>query len=113
MLGFEGRDAFGPARRGWTELEPVFPWVAERYRDGTLAIDYVTMAESDELAYTVSYERAVVSIDGAAPELSTIRVTHVFRMEDGQWKLVHRHGDFTAGIDATIPGVSLDAEHSP
>ena len=105
--------AFGPAKRGWNELEPVFPWVAGRYRDGTLAIDYVTVVESDEFAYTVGYERAVVSIDGATPELSTIRVTHVFRIEDGKWRLVHRHGDFTAGDDASIPGVSLAAEHSP
>ena len=24
----------------------------------------------------------------------TIRVTHAYRREDGEWRLVHRHGDF-------------------
>ena len=89
----------------------MFPWVAGRYRDGTLEVDYVTVVQGDELAYTVGYERAIVSIDGATPELSTIRVTHVFRIEDGRWRLVHRHGDFLGGDDASIPGVPLDAEH--
>ena len=28
----------------------------------------------------------------------TIRVTHIYRKEDGEWRLVHRHGDF-ASID--------------
>ena len=34
----------------------------------------------------------------------TLRVTHVYRRENGQWKIVHRHGDFapvdeSAGAD--------------
>jgi hypothetical protein len=24
----------------------------------------------------------------------TVRVTYVYRREDGRWKIVHRHGDF-------------------
>jgi ketosteroid isomerase-like protein len=27
---------------------------------------------------------------------STVRVTHVYRREDGEWKIVHRHGDSAA-----------------
>jgi len=91
--------AFGPAKRGWRQLEPVFPWVASRYRGGQVSIEHVAVREGSDLAYTVGYERAIVSIDGAAPAPSTIRVTHVYRREDGRWMLVHRHGDF-APIDS-------------
>ena len=94
--------AFGPAKRGWEQLEPVFPWVARRYRDGQVSVEYVTIAEGDDTAYTVGYERAVVSIDGGDRAPSTIRVTHVFRRENGRWMLVHRHGDF-AVTDSTEP----------
>jgi ketosteroid isomerase-like protein len=30
---------------------------------------------------------------GAPPEPYTLRVTTVFRREDGEWRIVHRHGD--------------------
>jgi len=34
-----------------------------------------------------------VSIEGVPVEPYTLRVTHVYRREDGEWKIVHRHGD--------------------
>jgi ketosteroid isomerase-like protein len=35
-----------------------------------------------------------VSIDGGPPQPINMRVTHIYRLEDGEWKLVHRHADF-------------------
>ncbi|MDQ3576616.1 MAG: nuclear transport factor 2 family protein, partial [Actinomycetota bacterium] len=32
------------------------------------------------------------SVNGAEQSY-TLRVTHVYRREDGEWKIVHRHGD--------------------
>ena len=97
--------AFGPARRGWSELSPVFSWVASRYRGGNVDIDYVVACEGGDSAHTVGYERAHVSIDGGEPTDSTIRVTHVFRREDGHWKLLHRHGDFAPLDDGPPSGI--------
>lgn len=37
---------------------------------------------------------AGVVVDGGAAAPMTIRVTHVYRREDRDWQLVHRHGDF-------------------
>jgi ketosteroid isomerase-like protein len=34
-----------------------------------------------------------VSINGAEPQPYVLRVTTIFRREDGEWKVVHRHGD--------------------
>jgi ketosteroid isomerase-like protein len=28
-----------------------------------------------------------------APRTYTLRVTHIYRRENGQWRIVHRHGD--------------------
>jgi ketosteroid isomerase-like protein len=93
--------AFGPAKVGWDDLDPVFPWVASRYRSGTVQIEYVVRCEVGDVAYTVGYERSHVSIDGQEPTDSVIRVTQVYRRENGRWMLTHRHGDFTP--PATIP----------
>ncbi|MEU0793082.1 nuclear transport factor 2 family protein [Amycolatopsis sp. NPDC005961] len=47
---------------------------------------------SGDLAYTVGFEQNTVSINGW-PATYTLRVTHVYRREDGEWRIVHRHGD--------------------
>jgi hypothetical protein len=57
---------------------------------------------SGDLAYTVGYERVTASIDGGPLEALTVRVTHVYRREDGEWKIVHRHGDI-APVDQSPP----------
>ncbi len=95
--------AFGPARVGWSELSVVFPWVAGRYRHGPVDIEYVVVWEGVDSAYTVGYERAHVSVDGDEEAASTIRITHVYRREDGRWMLVHRHGDFAPVDDSPRP----------
>jgi ketosteroid isomerase-like protein len=46
--------------------------------------------------YDLGYERGHAVIDGV-PASTTIRFTHVFRREEGRWRLVHRHGDFVQG----------------
>lgn len=46
-----------------------------------------------DLAYTVGYEQGEAAIDGVTQPVK-IRVTHVYRHEEDDWKLVHRHGDF-------------------
>lgn len=55
---------------------------------------------NDDIGYTVGYERGAMTIDGE-PKSVTIRVTHIYRREAGEWKLVHRHGDF-APIDESV-----------
>jgi ketosteroid isomerase-like protein len=87
--------AWGPCKTGWDELSRTFHWVASRFtaaRDSRFDIEVAEV--SGDLAYTVGYERAEMSIDGGPMRPWTVRVTHIYRREDGEWKLVHRHGDF-------------------
>lgn len=46
-----------------------------------------------DMAYTVGYERFNGSIGGRPEQGIEVRVTHAYRREDGEWKIVHRHGD--------------------
>jgi ketosteroid isomerase-like protein len=45
-----------------------------------------------DMAYTVGYEHTQASVNGE-PRSYTLRVTQVYRREDGEWKVAHRHGD--------------------
>jgi ketosteroid isomerase-like protein len=56
-------------------------------------VELLAAGVSGDLAYTVELEHTSVSIDGAPVEPYTLRVTQVYRREDGEWKVVHRHGD--------------------
>jgi ketosteroid isomerase-like protein len=85
--------AFGPCKKGWPQLEKTFNWVASRYREGVVTNEYEVVYEGADLAYTVGYEIDDVVLDGAPTRLR-LRVTQIYRREDGQWHLVHRHGDF-------------------
>jgi ketosteroid isomerase-like protein len=53
--------------------------------------------------YTVGFEHTAVSVDGVPVEPYTLRVTHIYRREDGEWKIVHRHGD-APRVDQSLPG---------
>jgi ketosteroid isomerase-like protein len=48
---------------------------------------------SGDLAYTVAIERYLASTHGGPQALTELRVTHVFRRENGQWRAVHRPAD--------------------
>jgi ketosteroid isomerase-like protein len=98
-LWAESRDvtlfgAWGPIERGIDALRRTFEWVGGRFSGGELVAENVVVHASGDLACTVGFERGTVRIDGGEPFEMTIRVTHVYRHSDGEWRLVHRHADF-------------------
>ncbi len=85
---------------GWSELAPAFEFLASRFSNGTYEYEVIAAGASGDLAYIVGYEHTTASVGGAEPEAYELRVTTVFRREDGQWKIVHRHADPTPESDA-------------
>jgi ketosteroid isomerase-like protein len=87
---------YGPPVRGFDEVAKAVEHAASLHSDGTfvewqIVAKYVTA----ELAYVVQIERAEAKI-GAREEITTpyaVRATMIFRPEDGEWKVVHRHAD--------------------
>ena len=71
-----------------------FRWLATRFSNGKdFRLELVAAGASGDLAYTVGYEHTAFSMDGGPVAPTTLRVTHVYRREDGEWKIVHRHAD--------------------
>src|SRR5690242_140887 len=92
---------------GWEQLNGDFATVASWFSDSQeYDVEIVAAGASGDLAYTVGYEHNVVTAHGK-PSTYTLRVTHVYRREDGVWKIVHRHAD--APPEGTTPLVSASA----
>jgi ketosteroid isomerase-like protein len=78
---------------GWEEIEPTFRQVASWFGGSeSYEFEVVAAGASADLAYTVGYERNVAIANGERREY-VLRATHVYRREDGQWRIVHRHAD--------------------
>jgi ketosteroid isomerase-like protein len=86
---------FGPPVRGWDEVAKVTEHAASQVRDGQLVnVEIVAKHVSAELAYVVEIERPKAKIGGSEDITPfALRVTMIFRPEDGEWKIVHRHAD--------------------
>ena len=87
---------FGAAtvKTGSEEVRRFFRELATQFSDCTAyRFELVAAGASGDLAYTVGYEHTSVSIDGTPVAPYTLRVTHLYRREDGDWKIVHRHAD--------------------
>jgi ketosteroid isomerase-like protein len=86
---------FGPAVRGWKQVAETIERAASLYKDGA-ASDFENVAKyvSVDLAYIVELERFHARV-GGSQEIATgaLRVTSIFRREDGAWKIAHRHAD--------------------
>jgi ketosteroid isomerase-like protein len=86
---------FGPPVRGWSDVSARLDRAAENYREGeVVGFENVSTVMAADLAYAVEIERYRARV-GGAEEMTpvSLRVTSVFRREDGVWKVVHRHAD--------------------
>jgi ketosteroid isomerase-like protein len=100
-----------PRRALWSRREPVSVLGAWRNAHGQRELDelFVSLARSfsdctsyvfelqaidvvGDMAYTAGLEHTSASVDGR-PRSYTLRATQVYRREDGEWKVAHRHGD--------------------
>jgi ketosteroid isomerase-like protein len=112
-LALHNGDA-GPRRAIWSRKEPVSILGAFRNAIGQIEIDELfTSLErtfSDctshtfelqafdavgDMAYTAGLEHTTCSVD-RRPGSYTLRATQVYRREDGEWKVAHRHGDMVS-----------------
>lgn len=86
--------AIGMSQFGWDKVSETCRWVASRFSDvSDFHFDVEVVEVDGGMAYTLDFERFNGSIAGRPVEPVLVRVTHIYRREDGAWKIVHRHAD--------------------
>jgi ketosteroid isomerase-like protein len=93
---------------GWGEIGPIFDGLGRQFSNCTSYRNQIVAAEAHgDLAYLVALEHTTASINGGEPKPYVLRASTIFRREDGEWKVVHRHGDaLTADSGALVRRLS-------
>lgn len=96
-------DPFGGRPSGAPKSDAHWNRIGRFFRDGDAAsFELVGAYRSADLIVLVANERAHVAVGSLAAQDWSLRVTLVFRREDGAWRLAHRHAD------PLVRGVSLE-----
>jgi ketosteroid isomerase-like protein len=85
---------WGGYEKGWDEVSRRWDWAATQFGGGTVEHDNVSTVVGADLAFTTDIETFTVTRPGASePVRWSNRVTHVFRLQEGRWRLLHRHAN--------------------
>lgn len=96
---------FGPPAHARKAVEQALDRAASQFREGeSVTVEFIAEYSTPELITTFAMERWRSKVGGAA-EITPfdLRVTSVFRLEAGEWKLVHRHADPLTTFDPRGP----------
>lgn len=84
---------WGGYEKGWEQVARRWDWAGRQFKGGTVRHENLTTVVTSELAYTTDIETFETAMDGMDSASWSNRVTHVFRLIDGEWRLVHRHAN--------------------
>jgi ketosteroid isomerase-like protein len=78
---------------GQEQVRDLFRALAETFSDCTSHVYEIVSAEvNGDMAFTAGYERTQATVNGERRRY-VLRVTQIYRREEGEWKVAHRHGD--------------------
>jgi ketosteroid isomerase-like protein len=89
------------AATGQRELSDLFGQLEASFSNCTSYSNEIIAADViGDMAYTVGYEHTQASVNGE-PRTYSLRATQVYRREDGEWKVAHRHADTVPDAEET------------
>ncbi len=107
---FGGFGGLGEA--GAAEVRQRYLLAAGAFRPSGAVVDfdYLVKDVRGKVAYTVTLERAQVLYAGRTqPQDQFLRATMIFRLEKGDWKIVHRHADTMVELQLPRPDQAAPA----
>ena len=84
--------AAGSHQKGWHDVSERLSWASQHLNFGGFHVENLLTSVSGDLAFTVDLEHMSREVDGET-EHRTLRSSQGYRLEDGQWRVVFRHGD--------------------
>jgi ketosteroid isomerase-like protein len=100
---------FGPPAKGWEIAATTMERAATNYQDGeATGFERISEYATADLGYIIEIERFRSKIGGGDKLVPiALRVTTIYRREDGTWRIVLRHAD---PITSARPPTSIVGE---
>lgn len=89
--------AVGGYHIGFDNVSNLLSEVSKSLSFDTWEVETVASHVDGDFAYTVEVERMTRSVEGKTEEMA-VRATQVYRRSDGEWQVLHRHGDVLSPI---------------
>jgi ketosteroid isomerase-like protein len=94
---------WGGYEKGEEAVSKRWDWAGQQFMGGTVRHENITTVMTSEMFYVTDIEtfeaQRVAGVEAVTGWSN--RVTHIFRREDGEWRLIHRHAN------------RLEAQHEP
>lgn len=86
---------WGGYERGWDAVEKRWDWAGRQFKGGSVSYENLTTVITQDMFLVTDIEtytnQRMAGVEGVTRWSN--RVTHIFRREGGEWRLVHRHGN--------------------
>lgn len=86
---------WGGYEKGWDRVSQRWDWAGTQFKGGSVSHENISTVITPDLFYVTQIEtyenQSMANVEGKTGW--TNRVTHIFRRESGEWRLVHRHGN--------------------
>lgn len=95
----------GGRETGWAEVRETWERVAGASSDGRVELADSHLTVAGDAAWESGTERGRFSLGGNPVEVE-VRVTNVYRRENGGWRIVHHHADRSPEMIAALEKLS-------
>jgi ketosteroid isomerase-like protein len=86
---------WGGYEKGWDKVSQRWDWAGTQFKGGSVRYEKISTVVTPDLFFVTEIEtyenQSMANVEGKTGW--TNRVTHIFRREAGEWRLVHRHGN--------------------
>jgi len=90
--------AVGGYQVGFEAVSKLLTWASTAQKFEGWSAENLAKWAGPELAMSVELERYALHVDGEDKGI-TLRATQVYRRENGEWRIIHRHGDILTDIE--------------
>lgn len=84
--------ALGSHSVGWDDVSTALSFASSQLDFGNWSAENLLTGVADDLAFTVDLEHMNRSVNGEK-QARTLRASQGYRLEDGEWRIIFRHGD--------------------